>query len=217
VGLGVITAIFGGHDPLRPLPTPHGFDEAVCVTDNPHLAADGWRVVVEPKSGRPRLAAKKAKMLPWQYLMSSSSVWIDGSVQIHDNRFSVFVREHLAAHDLVVWDHPEPRDCLYQEADYCQDWPKYADQPLRQQTAHYLEQGMPEHFGLYAAGCVGMRHTQAVKDFGWAWYDEQHRWSIQDQVSLPFLLWKKNKPFGIWEANELNNDMVTFHQHYKVD
>lgn len=216
MGLAIITGIFGGFDFLRSLPASHGFDEAICVTDDPSLQADGWTVVVAPKSEHPRLAAKRPKMVPWMYTDCSHSVWIDGAFEVRDGKFSQFVREHLTRHDLVVWQHPENRNCLYQEADYCQDWPKYNRDPIRQQTAAYRAAGMPEHFGLYAAGTVGMRHTANVKKFGWAWLDECNRWSIQDQISLPFLLWQQQKTFGAWDAHEFHNDMLTYHSHNRA-
>ena len=183
VGLAIVTGIFGGYDVLRALPASHGFDEAICVTDDPNLRATGWTIVTEPKTDHPRLAAKRPKMLPWLYTSLGASVWIDGAFEVRDGRLAEFAREHLTRHDFVVWQHPESRNCLYQEADYCQGWPKYSNDPIREQTAHYRAQGMPEGFGLWAAGTVGMRHTADVKGFGWAWWDECNRWSIQDQVS----------------------------------
>lgn len=218
MGLGIITAIFGSFDDLHALPPDHGFDEAVCVTDNPDLSAEGWRVVVQQVEGHhPRLTAKRAKMMPWEYLTTTSSVWIDGSRSVTGATFRPFVERHLATNDLVMWDHPEPRDCLYQEAAYCQDWGKYAGWPIRDQVAAYRAEGMPENFGLWCASVIGMRHTEQVRAFGQAWLDEQHRWSIQDQVSLPYLLWKHGKSIATWDAHEFNNDFIHFHPHKRFD
>lgn len=213
MGLALITGIFGGYDVLRPLPALHGFDEAICVTDDPGLFASGWTMVVQEKDPHPRLASKRPKMLPWLYTQAGASVWIDGAFEVRGPEFAQFVRDHLARHDLVVWKHPEARDCIYQEADYCQDWPKYSDQPIREQTAAYKQIGMPEHWGLFAAGTVGMRHNRDTQGFGWAWWDECNRWSIQDQISLPYLLWSMRKPFGVWDAHEFHNDILTYHMH----
>lgn len=218
MGLAIITAIFGSYDELQPLPAGHGFDDAVCVTDNPYLAADGWRIVMaQPSENHPRLAAKRAKMMPWEYVSTDASVWIDGSRRVANIDFRAFVERHLSQHDLVMWDHPENRDCLYQEAAYCQDWGKYSAWPIREQVAAYRTEGMPEHFGLWCASVIGMRHTAQVKDFGAAWLAEQHRWSIQDQVSLPYLLWKLNKGIGTWDAHEFNNEFIQYHPHQRSD
>lgn len=216
MGLAVITAIFGDFDELRPLPPDHGFADAVCITDNTQLRADGWRMIVQPGAQHPRLAAKRPKMVPWLYTRHSTSVWIDGAFEIVDKRFAAFAADHLRQYDFVVWQHPEPRNCLFQEATYCQDWPKYCGDPIREQVASYRAAGMPEGFGLWAAGTVGMRHTADAKGFGWAWLDECHRWSIQDQISLPFLLWSRQKTFGTWDAHEFHNDLLRYHHHKRA-
>ena len=215
MGLGLITAIYGEYDELRPLPVGHGFDDAVCITDNPNLAADGWRILVDPSTEPPRLAAKRPKFLPDDYLTTSASVWIDAAFAVCDHRFAEFAAEHLARHELVVWDHPETRDCLYQEATYCQGWPKYQWEPIPAQTAAYRAAGMPEHFGLFAAGTIGRRHTPAMRQFGDAWLRECQTWSIQDQISLPFLLWREGITVGLWEAHEFQNNLLTYHPHLR--
>lgn len=212
VGLGIVTAVYAGFDALRPLPTNHGFDDAVCVTDDPQLHADGWRMILQPSDEHPRLAAKRPKFLPWEYVQTDASVWIDAAFEVRD-KFKPFVDEHLAAHDFVVWKHPEQRTCLYAEARYCQDWSKYLADPIREQTAHYRDLGMPEDFGLFAAGAIGWRHTPAMRDFGHAWLQECQTWSIQDQISLPFLLWQRGITPGIWAAHEFHNTVLTYHPH----
>lgn len=67
---------------------------------------------------------------------------------------------------------------------------------------------MPKDWGLFAAGMLGYRFTPEVKRFGNLWYKENLTWSIQDQISLPYLLWTTGKPFGIWQANEYSNPLV---------
>ena len=217
MGLGLITAVYGKYDLLRPLPDGHGFDEAIAVTDDPELSATGWTILLEPREEHPRLAAKRPKFLPMNYLSTDSSVWIDAAFSINDGRFSNFARRAIEANDLTVWRHPEARDCLYQEASYCQDWPKYANDPIRSQVASYRDAGMPEHFGLFAAGTIGRRHTESVKKFGEAWLGENERWSIQDQISLPFLLWLEGITPGIWDAHEFQNDLLRYHPHLRTE
>lgn len=121
--------------------------------------------------------------------------------------------ERLQAHELVLWDHPEDRDCFRQEALVCHDWTQYRDEPLLEQVASYLEQGMPEHFGLWAAGCVARRHTERMRDFGDAWLSEMARWSVQDQVSLPYLLWRDGITPGTFGLDQFDNDLVAWLPH----
>ena len=207
--LAAVCAVYGGYDLIPPV--PEGFDDCVLVTDVP--ARTGWRNVVVPSGDRPILAAKLPKFLPDDFTDCDASCWIDGSIHVRDGRFAELVRRRLAEHELVLWDHPEDRDCLYQEAEHCWDWPRYADEPLRAQVAAYRAEGMPEHFGLWAATCIARLHTPAMRRLGERWLEENHRWSIQDQVSLPYLLWREGVRPGTFGVDQLANDLVDWMPH----
>gem|GEM_PF-2881801 len=209
--LAAVCAIYGGFDLIPPV--PDGVDDAVLVTDVP--VRSGWRNVVEPSPEHPRMAAKRPRCRPDLYTDCEASLWMDGSVHVLDARFVQLVREKLTQHEIVLWDHPEDRDCVLQEAQHCHDWPKYRDGPLLEQAQHYLKEGMPEHFGLWATGCIARRHTDRMRDLGDAWLDEMQRWTIQDQVSLPYLFWREGIEPGTFGADQLNNDMVSIVPHAK--
>lgn len=211
MGLTLISAIFGGYDHVHPLPQDHGFDDAVLITDDPDLDAPGWRVLHIPSTTAPRLAAKAPKLTPWRYVDADATVWIDGSCQVLDGKFRAWIDDHDPV-DLRAWNHPEPRTCLYQEAEYCQDWAKYTDQAIRQQTADYRAAGMPENYGLWACGTLLWRHTPAAQSFGEAWLAEQTR-SIQDQISLPYLLWSRPLQFEPFDGHQYLNPYLRWHVH----
>jgi len=203
--VALITACYGAYDPVRDLPEDHGFDEAICVTDTGSDIGEGWRVHLEPSSDHPRLAAKRPKMLPWLYTTCDAAVWLDASFEITTPRLRWWVDQHLQRDNFFVWRHPEGRVDFADEAAVCQDWPKYRDYNIRGQVQHYLQQGMPRNWGLFAAGTIGWVFTPDVKRLGAMWHREQERWSIQDQISLPYVLWKTGLPFGTWQANEYEN------------
>lgn len=207
--LAAVCAIYGGYDLIPPV--PEGVDDAVLVTDVP--VRSGWRNVVEPSGAHPRLAAKRPKARPDLYTDCDASIWLDGSTYVIDSDFFSIVRERLVEHDLVLWDHPEDRDCIVQEALVCHDWPQYRDEPLLAQIEHYLAQGMPEHFGLWAAGSIARRHTDRIREFGDAWLDEMERWTVKDQVSLPYLLWRHDIVPGTFGLRQFENNFVAHLPH----
>ena len=45
MSIGIITCSYGNYDTLHPLPEGHGFEEAVCVTDDKTLEVEGWKMV----------------------------------------------------------------------------------------------------------------------------------------------------------------------------
>jgi hypothetical protein len=209
----IVTAIYGGFDVLRPLPAGHGFDVAVCVTDDVTLAADGWTMLVVPSGESPRLAAKRPKMLPFDFVDADVAVWLDASAQVVDVGFRDWCVAAVEGADLVAWDHPEDRDCLFAEVDYCWSWPKYRDYPLREQAEFYRAAGMPAGFGLWACGTLVWRNTAESRKFGSRWLTECERWSIQDQVSLPYLLWALKPKFRVFPGHEFNNRWLKWHEH----
>jgi len=199
--IALITSVFGGYDPLRP--APEGFDDTVAVTD---VKAPGWRCYVEKPSEAPRLAAKRAKMRPWEFTDCDAAVWVDASIEIIDGiELRNMVEPLLAQRDLWVWQHPEGRTDIREEGPVCWDWPKYRDYPIREQVAAYVADGLPERWGLFACGVMAWRFTPEAKRFGQLWLQENRDWSIQDQISLPYLLWREGMRFGTFPANQYKN------------
>lgn len=206
--VALITACYGAYDPVRSLPAWHGFDDAVCVTDDPSVVGDGWRVHVEPRDEHPRLAAKRPKMMPWLFTDCDAAVWIDASFEIIGRDFRNWSDKHLAFADFIVWRHPENRIDFVDEAQVCMDWPKYRDYDIRAQVNAYVADGMPRNWGLFACGAIAYRFSPVVKKLCSRWYDENVKWSVQDQVSLPYLLWDSGMAFGQWGAYQYKNDYL---------
>ncbi len=197
----LVSAVYGGYDQVRPLPPDHGFDQAVLVTDRPVDTA-GWEVVVEPRPGvPPRLAAKRAKCLPWLYVDDPQVLWLDASFEVLPGAgLRSVVDEHLTDSDLVAWRHPSGRVDAYQEAEFSLRVPEYQAEPLRAQTAAYEAEGLPRGSGLWEVGFHARRRTPATLDQGAAWLDEIERWSIQDQVSFPYACWLTGAWPSDWRA-----------------
>jgi hypothetical protein len=211
LSVAVVSAVYGGYD--VPAAAPDGFDDAVLVTDQP-MDVPGWRVVVWPQPGRhPRLAAKVAKFRPDWFTACDASVWIDGNMHTTGPGLRAAVEQHLADDDLVLWRHPENRDCLLDEARYCHQWPKYVDWPVLAQAEHYIAVGMPRHWGLYCCNLIARRHNWRTAELGLAWLAENESWSIQDQVSLPYLLWERNWQPATWQVGYANNPWLRWNAH----
>ena len=193
----IVTSIYGRYDVPKPLPADHGFDDAVFVTDV-ELDVPGWRTLVVPSDFHPRMAAKRPKCVPWEFTDADCSVWIDGAYAVR-GAFREVVDRHLADADLVVGEHPEPRADAFEEAAFCSAWLKYRDWPLSAQIAAYGRAGLPAGSGLWACGTVARRHTTKQMVLGYDWLTECHAWSIQDQVSFPFVCWRAGVVPATWE------------------
>jgi hypothetical protein len=214
--IALITAVYGGYDSLN-LREDHGFDDAVLVSDVPAEVPPTWRVIVEPQEGtHPRLAAKQAKFLPWLYTECDSSVWMDGGFSVHGDLRSLADRR-LAADDLCVCDHPDQRSSYYEEAVFSTRVGKYLGLPLIEQAEHYRSEGVPDPSGLWALGMIARRHTDMVQDFGIAWLKENIRWTVQDQGSFPYLVWRLEKSLTTWGLPLRSNSIWMHKGHLRSD
>lgn len=223
-GLAAISANYGRHDTVKP--APQGFDECILVTDDLATAAQAWRRGWRPVRHRllgldARTAAKIPKCRPDWFTDCEKSVWLDASVHVHDEALAQLAREMLDRDDFIVSVHPESvdgptwtaRNCVLEEAVFCSGRPKTAGLPVVAQAEHYLELGMPPRWGLWAAGIIGRRHTSRVKELGSAWLLEQQRWTVRDQISLPYLLWARDWRPATWPFHQRENPYWSVQKH----
>lgn len=188
--VAIITAIYDSYDTLK-LPLPQeGVDvEFVCVTDEPR-EPNGWQLIIEPRPAQhPNVAAKRPKMLPWEYTTADFSIWLDASFKITSPTFALgaigyAMKDHgYSPSGIAQFTHPW-RDCIYDEAAASVVLPKYAGLPIVRQMALYREWGHPEHWGLWATGLTVRDHdVAAVRTLGERWLRTCQEWSFQDQLS----------------------------------
>jgi Protein of unknown function (DUF616) len=217
------TALFGKQATLKEFDT-QGVP-FICFTDDPNLKSRTWHIVHRQAHGDPRLDAKWFKMapdavltqdlltslrLPPEYANYNISIWIDASISPID----VAAMTRACTDDLIdkcniaFFKHPE-RDNIYDEVVASLPMPKYAAEPLQAQAGHYKASGLPQRHGLWAGGVIARWKTR-TEYLGMAWYEEILRWSIQDQISLPYVLWQTGTVPGIIPGSVYGTD---FHEH----
>ena len=204
--IAIYTAIFGEYDALLPQPECPGVDY-VCFTDAHDLVAHpNWRVEPRPPRYRdPRLSAKWFKMRPDKELRPYRyTVWIDGCLRITTDSFAERVMAALNASGIALFRHPD-RDNIVDEVAASMPMPQYDGLPLAEQVQHYRHQGYPLDHGLYAAGVlVRDNAARRIRRLNRRWMRENLRWTYQDQLSLPYLLWKLRIepgiiPYNLWD------------------
>jgi hypothetical protein len=186
----VYTAIFGGYDELKPHPDHPGVDEWLCITDDPDMRCSGWNVIVDEAEApevaeHPRMQAKWHKCYPPDN--HAKSIWIDGSMLIHDPEFFTTVLELLDTADMVMFQHPS-RTSIIDEARVSEQMVKYHGLPVVQQAMYYCNDWEWNDRELWASTTIGRNHTDPVFELGSAWFRECAEWTYQDQISLPPLL-----------------------------
>lgn len=147
---------------------------------------------IVPADLHPCRRAKFPKTVPWRFPELCGfdyTVWMDGNLQIVDPGLIEIIRNSTV--NGFSFSPHFARDCIYKEARVSAAWEKYAGEPIVGQAAHYWIQGMPGKWGLIEAGIIGRDLTHPlVRQIGDRWLDEILRWSFQDQISLPYVLWR---------------------------
>jgi len=200
----IYTAIYGGYDDLKPAATQSIPTDFFCIHPK-----SPWRIVrnLDRPDLSARLRAKWFKMHPhllfpngaprrpwWAILRPNHhydvTIWIDGSLEITSPNFAADMLAQLGPAGLSAFPHPA-RDCIYEELEKSLRWAKYAGQALSQQVESYRQQGYPPHHGLAAAGVL-VRNPKSgtLAALDEARWQENLRWSPQDQLSLPVVWWR---------------------------
>jgi hypothetical protein len=219
----VYTAIFGGYDHLQQ-PVPQSVDcDFICFTDAQRPGRDGaWQVITstENRALHPRMRAKFFKIqshavfpggrLAWRYNRLGrrprydAIIWIDGCIRIKDPTFAATFAGHIVRHGWSLFPHPD-RDCIYDELLELPGMRKYEGLPFAEQVAAYRTEGFPAKSGLIAGGLIARDpHDDTVARVNDAWWKENLRWTYQDQLSLPVVLWRLGRgydpvPLDLWD------------------
>ena len=203
----IYTAIYGGYDVLKPQPKYEGVSY-LCFTDVLPKADYNWNIsLVQPSrlNEHPRYLAKRFKCCPhhWVSRAFDFTIWIDGSIVLKNLDFVSRAVEALTSSPFGLIPHPV-NNCIYDEARGSLNIPKYSNQPIREQIEHYQSLGYPIKNGLGAGGVIVRRgNDPCAEKIGEEWLYENLIWSYQDQISLPFVLWRNGQwydalPFELW-------------------
>ena len=141
------------------------------------------------------------------------TVWIDGSIQVKSADFVDRVISSISDGGWAMFRHPD-RNCIYDEAHVAVQMKKYQNVPIMGQIAHYRDEGCPRNNGLFAAGIIA-RRTRAprLSAINRAWWRENQRWTYQDQLSLPVVLWRLGAGCDAIESHLWYNDLFDWIPH----
>lgn len=200
--LVVYTAIFGNSDRLWSAETggvPH-----IAFVDSKKVEyglkgevakVKTWQQVVVEPGWDNRRSARHFKTLPQYYMPDYAAwIWVDCNVRLKITPQKAL--EDYLHTDFATFQHPD-RNCLYVEADFCAKAKKDTPSMLGKQIERYRKEGMPERWGLAETRIVMRRNTESIRALNVAWWEEIEANSVRDQVSLPYVCWKRGTK---WEV-----------------
>ncbi len=190
-GIALVSANFGGIDAINRFPPVPGVD-TFFYTDAEALAA-----------ADPEAAASWGRIIVPDYPRHDFAPRLDSSVQFRDA--SILLREAerlgpLGPHQrLALVPHPE-RNTVREEYEYilqeiANDRPygeyfrvRYAEEKMTEQMAFFADRGWSLDATLWCGTVWLIENNEAIARCWDGWWDQNLRYGMQDQLSLPVML-----------------------------
>lgn len=209
-GTVVYTACYGDYDTVLP---PVVFDPDISYllfTDSP-AEIEGWTTVVAPA-----IFPKDARLSAKIYKICSSLLFPNASCTFwHDANLVLLpelVRRQHSFKGLLLFKHPH-RDCLFEEAKECINLNKDSEDNIIRQVKEYRGNIAPSS-GLYAAMMIGRNMScNYLKEFELSWWEEILKFSIRDQISLPYVLKKVSIPITVIYEDPFYSTLLKYMVH----
>jgi hypothetical protein len=190
----IYTAIYGNKDTLKnPRFVNPDFDY-ICFTDNKNVKSDVWKVIYsESIHEDPVRSAKIYKIKPHEFLQQYDiSIWIDANFLILSDLNSFLQKAgNLKKANMLVFQHDQGRNCIYDEASTILMDKKDDPQTVTRQMKGYRDEGFPAQYGLTANSILLRRHNeQDIIDLDNLWWEQVEQHSRRDQLSFCYCKWK---------------------------
>ena len=161
----------------------------------------------------PRLKAKIPKMLEWQYVEADWYLWLDSSCKIHPGADILEgILNTSMGNPLCLFQHSQGKTILEEALcvkNNCNQGDKYftkryAGEPILEQVSHYYGDPNFEDKMLFQMSCFAY-HKSASK-LMLDWFIENCKWSIEDQISFPYVLQKSGLNYSLFEGTVTENN-----------
>jgi hypothetical protein len=169
------------------------------------------------KSLSPRLKGKIPKMLEWIHDDADYYIWLDSPFEIISDNFIQNTLNAIGDNDLCLCKHNSVRSSIKEEFEYVKKemqsnntylTSRYSGEDMDRQVSIYLEDKsftdnnlFEMGFFIYSKKLVENKNYNLMTD----WFFHNSLYSIQDQLSIPYLLHKHNVKYTTFDFNVFNN------------
>ena len=194
--LVIYSACFGSIDDINNFLTSNEwvteFADLVLFTDSDVLVDSKINVIkISTALNSFRMTAKSFKVLPHRLFPKySSSLWIDTNMTI--NQSSIEEIKELDGHLMTTFSHNK-RDYVYQEAIECVTKGKDTLMKMIVLMMYFYKENYYKQTSLRQCRWLLRKHNdQNIILLMESWWALIRKYSIRDQLSLPFCIWKGN-------------------------
>jgi hypothetical protein len=167
----------------------------------------------------PALKSKFIKMLAHELNPGYDIyIWLDATFSLYRTDAADAFAAELRNADIALYHHDE-RTSIMEEArqigqfidrGYYRMVRRAGDEPVMEQAQHYCADETFTDDALYNGGIIVYRPTAAamMRD----WYGEVCRWSIRDQISLPYMIHRHRPHLHVLPGSIYANNIAYFDQ-----
>lgn len=199
------TAVFDGYDTLKPskfYPT--------CITDKIQDVRGWYWYEVKYNFRSPVLANRFYKFFPWEvFPRADVTIYFDGNIELTTSP-QVIVDKYLGNKDIAVFEHPEGRNCIYQEAKAIVKRHKAKPGPVEAYIEELRSWGYPEHAGLAACYVLIRRNTAEMHRLGTAWWKMFNEGPKRDQLYFNYLCNEMGIEYNLIKGNLFKDTSIDF-------
>jgi len=208
----VCTAWFGGADTLKPPRVLNPHVAYICMTDRAEAIA-GWSMHRIQATDRPRWLARWAKTnLEW-IPPHDVSIWMDASFELLVDPVAVIRAAAETQAPIVGFVHPD-RTRISEEAEAIVRAGLAPGEAVRRQVATYRAAGFDtaarQQPRLTTTGFLVRWRSSDVAAFNAAWWVEQQRHTLRDQLSIDYVAYKQQLPIGYMPGHYRANPFVRY-------
>lgn len=192
----VYSAVFGGYDSIKePLYVNDNIDY-VMFTDQEIPKDSAWRKYEFTERDGELFhydsyhKSKYVKIHPELFFPDYDySVWLDGNILIVADLLPLVMRISESSF-MATFNNP-CHDDIYTEARFCVFHDAVSLEEISKQVNDYKHEGFPEHFGMREFSLIIRRHNEKqCIDLMNQWWKQLQIYTMRDQISFPFVLWK---------------------------
>ena len=155
----------------------------------------------------PRLKAKIPKMLEWRCIEADWYVWLDSSIRLKSNDICELIVESAGDNPLCLFKHSyasnirdearRVRENLDRNISYIQE--RYSGEPILEQIVEYYADESFVDDKLF--GMTMFAYRKEASQLMTNWFEHNVVWTIQDQLSFPYVLSKSGLGYGEFNFN----------------
>lgn len=165
----------------------------------------------------PRLQSKIPKMLAFELFPDYDYyLWTDSNITLKTSETIETIYNKCSSKDIVLFKH-HVRNFVHEEFTFMFDnihipyLEKYINEPFQEQLEVYKKtcsdfQNLP----LYEMGCFMYKNNERMRKTMKEWFYHNARYSIQDQLSIPYVLDMFRPHVGILGKNIINNRLIKY-------